>query len=347
METTLKTNKVLALIEDSGLPTVKSDDLKENFIKLHDMAEAMESKAMSIIVENEDDLKGMDEAKECRIKLRDLRINSNKLRIKLKAESLSYGQAVDGIHKIIADCVKPCEEHLLKQEKFAEEREKERIETRRRSRLEIVENEELGEFIAVGLDFGGMSDEDWLKTVNGAKLQLKQRVNAEAYAKKKAEEKIKADAEEWARIKKEKDEAQKKTIIAMQKLEDEKAKADAIKAEANEAARVEKAKADAILEAERKKKDEAEAKLKEAEEAAERARKEAEDKARLEAKKKAEAKRQEELAPEREKILQLAYKLETVDMPRVHHEDAVHIVAEAGRRLIELARYIKEASKDL
>jgi len=128
------------------------------------------------------------------------------------------------------------EENLEQIEKYAENKEKERIETLRANRTS--ELEPYAEFVPFGIDLGNMSEEDFSKTMNGAKLQFEAKIEAE----KKAEEarieaeriaeeqriaKEKADAEERERIRIENEKLKAEAEAKEKQLAEERAKAEA------------------------------------------------------------------------------------------------------------------------
>ncbi len=210
----------------------------------------------------------MQLAREGRLALRKVRTTADKLREQLKADSLRYGRAVQGIYNVIEAGIVPIEKHLEDQEKFVERMEAKRRDELRIERQQLVAG--LHEYFPVNIDLGYMTGEDFDCMYNGAILQ------------QKAAEQFKAEAEETARIAAEKAEAER--------IEREKAEA-----EERERLRIENERLQAerkqLEEQRRKEREEAERIRKEAEEkaAAERAEREKLE-AELKAKRNAEAK---------------------------------------------------------
>lgn len=77
-------------------------------------------------------------------------------------------------------------------------------EEKRKSELKIVRENELqpyAEFVPLGLDFSNMDEENYLKILNGAKLQLQAKLDLEAKVEADRVAKEKAESEERKRIK--------------------------------------------------------------------------------------------------------------------------------------------------
>jgi colicin import membrane protein len=229
---------------------------------------------------------------------------------------LKGGQFVDAIKRKEVAINEKMESDLEAIEKYAEIKEQQRKEALRAERTTALQP--YAEFVPFGIDLGAMSDEDFTKTLNGAKLQHKAKIEAE----KQAEIEHQKEVERQNKIKENKEralpyklfisdwddinfetanvgeiiaDAQTKKAEAEAEAERQRIENDRLKSEA-EAARKEAEKLEAQrqseLKAEREKQKALEAELKakkEAEAKAERERIEAENKARKEAEKLAKA----------------------------------------------------------
>lgn len=93
---------------------------------------------------------------------------------------LKGGQFVDAIKRIEIAVNEKMESDLEEIEKYAERKEAERKETLRVERLAILEP--YSEFVPFGIDLANLSDDDFQKTQNGAKLQFEAKLEAERQA---------------------------------------------------------------------------------------------------------------------------------------------------------------------
>lgn len=128
METMLK------LIEKTGLSKSKTTALTNQFKTFFEQAEKFEKKALKIVVKDESETEKMAEARELRLAIRKIRLDTEDTRKELKKQSLAEGKAIDGMSNEIKGVIEPIEKHLFNQEKFAEIQEEERIESLRYER---------------------------------------------------------------------------------------------------------------------------------------------------------------------------------------------------------------------
>ena len=234
-----------------------------------------------------------------------------------KAFYLASGKYIDAVKNKLTLPIEQAEEKLVELENYFINLEKERIAKLKEER--IAECTEYAEFIPFGVDLGIISHGDYIKLLNGAKMQFDAKVKAEIEAKELA------DKEEAQRIEKERIEKER---IAKeqeaQRLENARLKAEAearekqIEAERKQQAEIlakQKAESDARLKAEADIKARLEAELKakkDAEIKAENDRLEAEKQAKLQAEKDAKAPVKEQLkawvksfeAPQRPKSIE-------------------------------------------
>lgn len=104
------------------LATVDKDtalDLKNQFSGLFSQAADWTKKAKEIKVTGAEQVDDMKLARTARLELKNIRVESEKRRKSMKAESLRKGKAIDGMANIIKFLIVPVEEHLKEQEEFA------------------------------------------------------------------------------------------------------------------------------------------------------------------------------------------------------------------------------------
>jgi C4-dicarboxylate-specific signal transduction histidine kinase len=124
------------LIEAFGAPFTEVGNIIEGY-RWDDNGELIVTEG-TIVVTEETDIKGMKQARDTRLELKKVRTTVENRRKQLKESSLRTGKAIDSVAKFIKDSIRPVEEHLEKQEKFAEIKEAERIVKIRNERLEAI-----------------------------------------------------------------------------------------------------------------------------------------------------------------------------------------------------------------
>lgn len=268
-------------------------------------ANEWKEQAESIVVTSADDKQTVKEARALRLKLKQLRVDTEKTRKKLKEDSVRRGKAIDGMANIIKFLIEPCETHLQEQEDFAKrEREKEiaRLQGERSALMDEYE------FDHSSMKLGEMAEDAF----NGL-LQMA----------KDAHEKRKRDEEERA-------EAERKRLEAEAKAEAERKAKEAAERklieEENARLKAEQEAKEAELQKEREER-EKERKALEAKQAAERKKVEAAEKKRkAEAAKKLKAEQEAKAAAEAE-----AKRLREAEEKR-QREEAERLAAEEAER---------------
>lgn len=337
-------NELSAVAQQSGLEPTKVERLLSNFSDSYQNARELSQGAADLVVTEESQTELMKEARTKRLALKNIRVDVENTRKSLKEQSLREGKAIDGMSNIIKALIVPIEEHLERQEKFAEMREAERKATRHAERLE-----KLSQYVPnVGLySLEDMNDEVFNTLLADSKTSFEAKKAAEAQAEADRMAREKAEAEENERI----------------RLENIKLKEEADKREAQEA--VERKKAEQTRLAEQKKLDDerkamekeaaairAEAEKKLAEERAIRAEMEAKVKAEAEAKQLQEladeaAKRKALLAPDKEKLLAFADQLDLIEMPNVSNREAGKVLDETTDFLDRIIKNLRNKAKEL
>lgn len=171
-------NELVKVIEQSGLETQTASVLMEKFSPFLVKAIEWKKKAFALVVTSADQRGEMKMAREARLALKNIRVEADKTRKLLKEDSLRYGKAVQGIYNVIEGVIAPIEEHLDKQERFVEiqEEEKRRLIAAARE----VQLQPYRDYVPSGLDLGGMPDVEYSKILDGAKLQLQAKIDADA-----------------------------------------------------------------------------------------------------------------------------------------------------------------------
>lgn len=185
--TTAQTNEVALAIRGAQLEALSVTQLAGIFEPLYEKARDAVRGACDLVVVNETQLALMAQAREIRLEVRRYRIDTEKARVTLKADSLKRGQVIDKVARIITAILEPAELHLENQEKFAE-----RAEEKRRELLNTKRLKELSAYTADtgGFDFGGMSEELYQAIKESVRLREEER--AEIAKRAAAEEKRRA-----------------------------------------------------------------------------------------------------------------------------------------------------------
>lgn len=238
--------QIATIVKENELEPSKAQVIVTSFSKFFAEAGKLEAEANAISITDISQKTEMKRAREIRLTLKDIRVNAENTRKELKEQSLREGKAIDGVANVIKALIVPIEEHLEKQEKYAElqeEARKERVNAERISKL--------SQFIPDTSIYNvkEMSDEAFEKLLETSEIAHKAIVEAEKKAEEERLDKEKADKEEQERIRKEKEtlkkeaEAREKELAKEReeqekKLEAERAKAR-VEAEAREKAEAE------------------------------------------------------------------------------------------------------------
>lgn len=362
------------VLATTGLEPESAQTIRAAFDTMFAQADEWVARAKEIRVTSVEQRREMKLARESRLALREIRVNAEKARKRLKEDSLRRGKAIDGIANVLKALVEPVEAYLLEQETYAD-----RVETARKEALRDARADALRAYGAdpgVYANLGEMSDDTWETTLDTARSAHEARLEAarkaEAVrieaeriaaenAKKEREEAIrreaervareKAQAEENARLRREAAEREESARIEREKAAAEKVRIEAEAQAAREAAEAEARKVREAAEAEaRKAREEAAraaaelAALKAAEEKAAREREEAEA-ARDAAE--AEAKRQAELAPDREKLMAFAATLRALSIPTLTTAPGKAAAAKVTDQLTKMIAWVEKVGASL
>lgn len=342
MKVTETTNELVKVVETSGVEAQTATTLKEKFLPFFEQAEEWKRKAEALVVTDASQVHDMKMARTARLALKEIRVNADKTRKELKEDSLRYGKAVQGVYNVIEYLIAPIEKHLQEQEDFVAI-----AEAKRKAELKASREMELqpfAEFVPFGLNLGEMSEEDYAKTLNGAKLQSQAKIEAEQKAEAERIAKEKAEAEERERIKIENEKLKAEAEAKEKQLAEERAKAEAERKAIEEKARKEKAAADAKLKAEKEANEKLQAEIRAKAEAEEKAKREAEAKAQAEMKAKELADKKAKAAPDKAKLNDFAKMLDELALPELKSEEANKVLTDAKTLLAKVSTFIREKS---
>jgi len=249
----IKDDKIVKFAANTGLETTAAANLVDAFRPIFSKARAAlaDAKGVAESVKDATCVREIRKSRECRLTIRSIRIESEKVRKKQKEHALAYGKAVDGFHNILLADLSPVETALQEAEDTAERAEQARLGALKAARE--AELQPLMDTPIVG-DLSDISDKDFQQLVSDAKLLRQAKLDAakaaaEAAAKAAAEAASKAEADriereridaENARLKAEAEAlesaARAEREAAAKKLAEEHAKAEAAAKAQREAA---------------------------------------------------------------------------------------------------------------
>lgn len=194
--------------------------MADHFATFEAQANEWMDKAKTIQVTDIAQTEEMQQAREARLALRGVRLAIAEKHKMLKEDALRYGQTLDKIKRTLTGLIEPIEEHLEKQEKFAEAQE-----AKRKKELFAKRADRLKQYMPENdinmLPLAEMSEEAFNNMFDGAAMAAENKKKQEELAAKKAQE----EAEEKKRL-----EAENKKLNA--KLEKEREEKERIEAEA-------------------------------------------------------------------------------------------------------------------
>lgn len=325
--------QLIELTKEMNVPTDLATTLTSKLDIFFKEVKSVKDTINSIIITSPDQVKEMKQAREIRLSIRDKRLKARDIvkenRDQIKSAMSDFVLAdklwLKAFQMLEATCdnlESKCED----KEKFAERYEAEQKQLRYETRVSKLHQYGTDPSI---YSLADMSDESFDKLLENERLAFE--------ARKKAE--IDAEKTRLAEI-----EAENKRQLEVQK-ENEKLKAEAERKEKE--LEKERAEQQKKLDAERKGREEAEAKIKAEKES--QAKKEAEAKERAEAlhKEQEEAERQKLLAPDKDKLMELAQVIDMIQLPAVSSKEANSVVRATEEMLGKVTKYIREKAKAL
>jgi hypothetical protein len=340
----LQTSPLALQLSETKVSEADATALSNIFLPFSEQAEAIKAEVYNLTVTSADQVADIRKAREFRLKLKNIRVESEKAKKREKEESLRKGQAIDAVFRYILSVVVPMEEHLEKQENFVRLLEEKAREARR------VEREQA--LIALDVDttfynLADMPEESFAKLVESSKAAFELKSQAAAKAEQERIEREQAEAAERQRMIEENERLKKEAAEKEAALEMERQKAAKEKAESEAAQRKLEEEHRAVLEIERKEREriEAEARSQQAErERIERERVEAEARA---AREYDAAVRKAQLAPDKEKLVTLAQQIASIPMPSVASAEAKVVIEKVIELLSKTSQYIQTQSVTL
>ena len=131
-------NEIALVAQNAGLAPTGVENLLKRFAAYFNEAKKLAEGAREIIVTDESQTDLMLKAREARLSLKSLRTHVEAVRVELKEQSLREGRAIDGVSNLIKALIVPVEEHLEKQEKYAEVKALERIQKKYEERVNLL-----------------------------------------------------------------------------------------------------------------------------------------------------------------------------------------------------------------
>lgn len=356
-------------------PVQDGKQIYTTFAPFFQEARGLLDQARTVKVESEDQVDEMERASEIRKSLKRIRVDADKARATLKEDSLMRGRAIDGMFNFIKNEIVPVERYLEQQEKYAE-----LLAEKKKADMKAEREKELSKYGAE-VEFLNLEDmpedvyQKMLERAKGehaAKLEAEKKAEEERVEKERIEklvaertfalqefvsvmdaptdgktipERFRLDtitAEEFEdliagfRKKVEERKAEQEKI----RLENERLRKEKEEVEAKKQAELEKQRKEneEKLKKEREEREKAQAELR-AKEEAERKRKEEEERKAKEA---AEAERQKSLAPDKEKLRQLAEDLQQIQLPVLSDKNAIKIGRGVQNLLGKVVTYIND-----
>lgn len=332
-------------VEESGVEKQTGEMLIGSFINFFGQIGTWKKQAEAIVITDASQTAQMKIARTARLALRDIRLNADKKRKELKEDSLRYGRTVQSIYNLIEGAIAPIEKHLQEQEDFiAIQQAKKRAEIKAAREMDL---QPYSRFVPFGLDLGAMSDADFDKLLNGARMQLQAEIEAAAKEEVERIAAEKAAAEEKERQRLENERLKKEADAMARELEAERKRAEAERMKREAEARAEQEKAAAALAAERAetKRLQDEIAAKAAAEA--KAKKEAQDNADAELRAIQAAEKKANAAPDKAKLLSLAARIDAIEMPTLAADEGQRIIAQTRELLAKVTAYIRTNSDKL
>lgn len=351
-------NKIELIIEENQLDTKEKANIMSGFDGYEVIAREWEKKAKEIKVTSIEDKEQIALAKEGRKLLKEKRVEIEKNRKAMKETALRKGQAIDAVARFLTSLIKPIEDYLYEQEKYAEIQEAKRLDE-----LEATRKEKLAKYVSDVELFKvrEMEDEAFDKLLESQKRawEIEQeeirKAEEDRIAREKAEQEkaerlnklqfltnniqmwnldIEVDTNTYLELDSKTFEAKYKELSdkvtsAVQEVKAEKEKLEAERKKLEAEREKERKAHEAKLEQERQKRLQLEAEQK-AKEEAERKRIEEEEK----------AKKAAQSAPDKQKLKVLASNLLDIEYPELQTEEAKKVLAGVKELMQKVNVYI-------
>lgn len=332
--------------QEFGLDEIKANELKGNLPQIILERESIQpqyDEVMRMDIESPETVK---RAKEVRKLIKDNRTKGIEVWHKTTKEYfLKGGQFVDAIKRKEIAINEKWESDLEAIEKYAENKEKERLAKLQKDREALLIPFEVAN--VEQLKLSEMPDAVFENFYNGCRLSYEQKKEAESKAEEERIAKEKAEAEERERVRIENERLKKEAEEREKQIAKERAKAEAERKALEEKQRKEREASEAKLKAEREAKAKLEAELKVKAEAEAKAKRDAELKAEQERKEKESAEKKAKAAPDKEKLLLLAQTIDAMLLPELKTDEANKVLSNTKDLLVKVSNYIREQSNKL
>lgn len=336
-------NKQIVKIDpkEFGLEENKAQQIEAQFKPMLEKMTELEKEFNEVIAMPIEEPNTAILAKSLRLKYVKVRTGTAEIHKQQKAFYLMAGRFIDGWKNAQLFASEGIEKRLEEIEKHKELMIAKRIaelQTEREAMLVPynVEN-------ASALSLGVMTDQVWSNFFSGVKQAFESRIEAEKKAELERIETERKEAKERERIRKENERLKAEAEAREKQLVEERAKAEAERKVIEESARKEREEAEKKLRAEAEAREKIENEL--------RKKAEAEYKEKEEAERKAEELRKSErlaqLAPDKEKLISFANKLNEIELPKLKSKEAIAVLSDVKRLIDKINLFITEKTSTL
>ena len=194
MTDTITIQDLTKVAAENNLPANNADALQAAFLPFFEQASEWRDKAFAIKVTNIGQTQEMGRARQARLALKDIRVQTEKTRVQMKEDSLRTGKAIDGMANVIKFLIAPIEQHLQDQEDYGK-RMQEKAQAEQRD-LRMCEAGKYLEFFPQTIDLGVIADEEYAKLLHYATTQWNERDAREKAAENERIEREQREAAE-------------------------------------------------------------------------------------------------------------------------------------------------------
>jgi hypothetical protein len=351
--------ELTVFVEKSGIEKSKGSAITESLNVFFAKAQEWDSIISGIVINDISETGKMRMAREGRLTLKNLRLDSDKV-VKAKRDEIKYRMANDLLEdklwlkagQMVEAVYKNLETKLEEKEKFAERKEQDRKEKIRNERIQKLA--EYPEFDPQFTDLLNISDESFTQLVSGLQIAKDKRIADEKAAEEARIKKEKEEAAERERIRVENEklkaaaiEREKEFVAKQKEMEVQRKKADAERKTIEQKVQKEREAAAEKLRIEKAKADKLQAELKAKYDAELKAKKEADQKAASEFKAQQLVEKKAKAAPDKRKLEGLAVVIESIVMPELKSTDAIEILQNVENLLSKVTKFIREKSAEL
>lgn len=178
------TTELTKIFEAADLPEQQQQLIRETFEEKMKGLETFLAHSKDLVVTDISQKAEMKLAATTRKGIKEIRVNAEKGKDALKAQSIAWNRQVDKVFKHIETVCKEAEAHLMNQEKFEEREEEKRKKALAEERRQFISQQEYSEHVAINEDFENMSASQFEECCASAKQQYDEAVEAEAQAQR-------------------------------------------------------------------------------------------------------------------------------------------------------------------